>query len=278
MEMKIRNKVTLDIISDIHLDFYSRFNRVKTQSFAKKLIDSKRNKIFDILVIAGDIGHYNDDNVYLIELLSRYYEKVFITFGNHDLYLLSSKYLEKYNHNSFNRLKEFKEMVEKIDNVIFLDGQKVEYKGITFWGSGLWYEVNSVKHWSGYMNDARYIYDRKESYKIVFPYDYYPVKYNFNVFSLYEKELEKINRLDKTDIIISHMPPVVLSNVYDISNTYFFVPYGEEVIERVKPKMWIFGHIHSKVYKKFNGCELICNPLGYPEENEKFVIESIKVN
>ena len=153
--------MTIAIISDIHLDFYARFNRVKTEAFAEKLIKTKTNKDYEILVITGDIGHYNDDNLYLLELLSKFYEKIFITWGNHDLYLLSSQYREKYNYNSFNRLHEFKKMVKSIKNVIFLDGQKVEYKDKIFWGSGLWYNVTFLRHWTNYMNDARYIYDEK---------------------------------------------------------------------------------------------------------------------
>jgi len=151
----------LDIISDIHLDFYARFNKVKTEAFAKWLINSKTNKNFEVLIIAGDIGHYNDDNLYLIELLSEFYEK--------------------------------------------------------------------------------------------------------------------IKNLDYADIIVSHIPPINITKI-DIGDNYYVVPYGEEVIEKVKPKMWIFDNIRSKIYKKFSGCKLICNPLGYPEENEKFVIESIEVN
>ena len=181
----------IDVISDIHLDFYARFNRVKTEAFVEKLIKSKKDKIFEVLVIAGDIGHYNYDNLYLIKLLSKFYKKIFITWGNHDLYLLSSRYTEKYNYNSFNRLNEFKKMLKNIENVTFLDGQKVKYKGITFWGSGLWYNVLSLRHWTDYMNDSKYIYDRKESYKIVLPYDFYPIKYNFDTFKLYKKEYEK---------------------------------------------------------------------------------------
>jgi len=127
------------------------------------------------------------------------------------------------------------------------------------------------------MNDARLIFDRKEPYKIVMPYDFYPIKFHFNTGKLYEKEYEKIKLLDKADVIISHIPPISFNFSGDIGDNYYFVPYGEEIIEKVKPKMWIFGHIHTKRYKKFKGCELICNPLGYPDENRDFKIESLKI-
>jgi len=253
--------MTLDIISDIHLDFYVRFNQKGIETFTKKLINTKTNKNFDVLIIAGDIGHYNDDNIYFLELISKFYKKVFVTWGNHDLYLLESQ-REKYYYNSFNRLNELKEMIKEIDNVVFLDGEKIEYEGITFWGSGLWYKVRGFRHWIDYMNDSRFIHDENDF---------------FNVIALFKKEYEKIKHLDKADVIISHIPPVDFDIWRDIIDTYYFVPYGEEIIERIKPKMWIFGHIHTKRDKNFNGCRLICNPLGYPDENRDFKIESVEI-
>ena len=190
------------------------------------------------------------------------------------MYLIGNE-VKQYNFNSFNRLAELKKEIEKIDNITFLDGEKIEYEGITFWGSGLWYDVLSISHWANYMNDARYIYDREEPYKIVIPYDYYPIQFNFNTSELYEKEYGKIKQLDKANVIISHIPPISFNFSGDMGDNYFFVPYGEEIIEKIKPKIWIFGHIHTKRYKKFSGCKLICNPLGYPEENKYFKIEEI---
>jgi predicted MPP superfamily phosphohydrolase len=164
----------LDIISDIHLDFYVEKDKELIKAFIEKLLNTKTDKVFDILVIAGDLGHYNDDNVYFLKEISKYYKKVFVTWGNHDLYLVNDKEVTKYNYNSFNRLKDLKEKLTKIENLVFLDGEKIKYNEITFWGSGLWYDVLNITHWANYMNDARYIYDTDEPYKIVMPYDYYP--------------------------------------------------------------------------------------------------------
>ena len=112
------------------------------------------------------------------------------------------------------------------------------------------------------MNDSRFIHDENDF---------------FNVIALFKKEYEKIKHLDKADVIISHIPPVDFDIWRDIIDTYYFVPYGEEIIERIKPKMWVFGHIHTKKDKNFNDCRLIANPLGYPDENRNFKIESIEI-
>jgi len=268
--------VTIDIISDIHLDFYAKDNIEDINSFVENLISTKTDKNFDVLVIAGDIGHYNDDNIYFLELISKLYKKVFVTWGNHDLYLLPDQ-AGKYEYNSFNRLNELKEKVKELNNVIFLDGEKIEYEDITFWGSGLWYDVLDINHWANYMNDAGLIFDRREPYKIIMSYELYATKFNFNTNRLYKKEYAKVKQLDKANVIISHIPPVSFNFSGNMGDNYYFVPYGEEIIEKVKPKMWIFGHIHTKRDKKFNGCRLICNPLGYPDENRDFKIKSMKI-
>ena len=264
----------IDIISDIHLDFY-----IKSKEDIDKFVDKifLNYTDFDVLVIAGDIGHYNDDNAYLVELLSKYYKKIFIVYGNHDLYLLNKSAQKKYQYNSFNRLLEFKEMIKDINNVVFLDGQKEEYQGKVFWGSGLWYEVNSLKHWADSMNDAKYIYDKKGGYKIVIPYDIYSIRHYFNPFALYKNEYEKIQNLDEADIIISHISPIDFKLYDGITNDYYYLPYGKEIIEKINSKLWICGHIHIKQTTKYKDCQIIANPLGYPDENPKFEIKRIEV-
>ena len=70
----------LDIMSDIHLDFYAK-NKMKIKKFIELLVKTKENNNFDVLIIAGDIGHYNEDNIFFLELISKYYKKVFVTWG-----------------------------------------------------------------------------------------------------------------------------------------------------------------------------------------------------
>jgi len=53
------------------------------------------------------------------------YKKIFVTFGNHDMYLVSNKQEHKY-RKSWNKVLEMKEICEAIDTVEFLDGNIVE--------------------------------------------------------------------------------------------------------------------------------------------------------
>jgi len=91
------------------------------------------------------------------------------------------------------------------------------------------------------------------------------------------KNTKKIKSLDYADVIITHIPPIKIFDNSDLGDNYYFVDYEEEIIKKIKPKIWIFGHIHAKTYKKLKDYELIANPLGYPEENVRFGLESVEV-
>lgn len=42
------------------------------------------------------------------------------------------------------------------------------------------------------------------------------------------------------------------------------------LIERHQPDAWIFGHTHDPFCYKINNTTLVCNPVGYPNENNVF--------
>ena len=254
----------IDIISDIHLDFWlKRGSEKEILNFIKNII--KPNIESEVLIIAGDLGHYNNQNLKLLNFLTNFYKKIFIVFGNHDLYLVSRKQRDKYKL-SINRLKEL--ITNLPDNVIFLDGFEYDYKGIKFAGSGLWYEIKDINLWLKKMNDAIYINENKifnidvDSYgkKII---------YKFNPLNFYEKEMQKLKKISNPDIMISHIAPYLNKK----EDFYYF--NGENEIKRINPKYWIFGHIHYKEKIDFHNTKLICNPLGY--KNKNFTLEKIKI-
>jgi len=254
----------IDIISDIHIDFWLK--RPTEKEILKFIVNViKPNINSEILIIAGDLGHYNNQNLKLFKLLQNFYQKIFFVFGNHDLYLISGKQRNRYKF-SLNRLKE---LIDNLpENVIFLNGSEYLYKGVKFAGSGLWYEVKDIEQWFKKMNDAIYIIEEK-----VFntDYDRYGKKiiYRFNPFNFYQKEIKKLSQISNADIMISHISP------YLPEKELFYYFQGENEIERIKPKYWIFGHIHYPLKIDFNDTKLISNPLGY--KNNNFNLKTITV-
>lgn len=254
----------VDIISDIHLDFWlKRGNEKEILKFITNII--RPNIDSEVLIIGGDIGHYNNQNLKLLNLLQNFYQKIFFVFGNHDLYLISRKQRDKYKF-SLNRLKE---LIENLpENVMFLNGFEYEYKGVRFAGSGLWYEVKDINLWLKKMNDAIYIIEEK-----IFNIDYdsYGKKiiYKFNPLNFYQKEMEKLRQISNVDIMISHISP------YLPEKEEFYYFNGENEIKRIGAKYWIFGHIHYPLEINFGNTKLICNPLGY--KNNNFSIKTISI-
>jgi DNA repair exonuclease SbcCD nuclease subunit len=77
--------MTFAILGDTHFDFHFNPNAPVTE----RLFDAKFKSILeanpaDVLLIPGDIGHYNAQNLECLKHLRRYYDRVVVTFGNHD--------------------------------------------------------------------------------------------------------------------------------------------------------------------------------------------------
>ena len=63
----IKTKLKIDILSDIHFDnyFYGKYTNDDVINFYSQIIDF--NKCGDVLVIAGDIGHNNSQNIKILK-------------------------------------------------------------------------------------------------------------------------------------------------------------------------------------------------------------------
>ena len=68
----------VDILSDLHLDFYFKPHLTTSENiislFGDIFTDNSTRKMGDVLIIAGDIGHYNEQN---IEVLKIFQEKFY---------------------------------------------------------------------------------------------------------------------------------------------------------------------------------------------------------
>jgi predicted phosphodiesterase len=240
--------------SDIHLDFWIGYTQ-KRSDIEKFALEILKPQECDVLILAGDIGHYNFQNVWLIEFLAKF-SKVFVTYGNHDLYLINEKAFEKYK-TSFNRLKEFENLLNNIENVYFFDGNIVEIGGVKFLGIAGWYDLSlglkygyslefMRKAWEETMNDSRLIYPKID-----------PVNLSF-----LHKEKLRLN-IEKADIVFTHVPPVYIECHNDIIIDSFYTFYGYDLLKD-NIKYWIFGHCHKPMDFYEEMIRFISSPLGYP--------------
>jgi len=274
---------TVDIISDVHIDTWvKKASPLEVQElFLHKLIGKLLpDKPSNVLVIAGDIGHYNDQNAVLFKILRQYYKDIVWVHGNHDLYMISNSIMKKYKWNSFNRLNEMIELSNAIDGVHYLNGDTIEVDGIKISGCGMWYNNDYAKKvwnsndteckemWDAYLNDSTVIktatekqislgYKLKKNARVQLEY----VKYSNE---LYEK-LKKVYL--EGDVILTHISPdwSHLLTKWQFPQTTFYHFDGSELLENLdENKLWVFGHTHDKYfYQHHSGCYMACNPLDY---------------
>lgn len=273
-----------DVTSDIHIDFWvdAKNGLAKQANQITQLIESSLlpNTPSNTLVIAGDIGHYNHQNVILFEILLKYYKNIIWVFGNHDLYQVSNKAAKKFNRNSFTRLDDMISLSDSIDNVHYLNGNIIELDGIKFGGSGSWYDNTyahvvwgygknkTVQLWHDYMNDSNLI-----TLPINSEFSDSNGRIDFCKFSIYEKNL--LNEIaPECDVVISHVSPTWehIGGRWNIPSSTFYSFDGRDMLQSMKEtSVWVFGHTHSSYkYKSSYGPYMICNPLGYPEGDTIF--------
>ncbi len=128
--MSVKKNLSIAVISDIHTDFYIKADTsdAKLDAAMDKFIENELwLKNADVLVFAGDNSHYPRQNKLMLEKIAakKIYKKIFVTFGNHDLYIISNQQKSKYK-TSWDKVLELKQICEEIDTVEFLDGNIVE--------------------------------------------------------------------------------------------------------------------------------------------------------
>lgn len=280
---------TVDIISDLHLDFWVgpiTSKSYKTlKDFLFRLLPENPSKV---LIIAGDIGHYNHQNAEAFKIFREVYDHVCWVHGNHDMYLVTHSMRKKYKNSSQYRLNNLIELSNRIENVHYLDGNYVEIDGVKIGGACGWYDYsygienfNYIytkemihNHWKEFMNDWKLIKWEDSTGPVIFNPLKYAEEQNKKFASLVENDC---------DVFVSHIGPCHgrLEYEYRVLSTSFYYFDGEEYLYNLdESKTWVYGHTHSTYeYQHSMGCNMITNPLGYPmgsrESNNK--IRSINI-
>lgn len=300
----MKDTFSIAFISDVHIDFYIPA-KLDGHKLETKMDDFIENELWlknaDILIFAGDNSHYPKQNKLLLEKIAakKIYKKIFVTFGNHDMYLVSNSQKSKYN-TSWDKILELKAICEEIDTVEFLDGNIVEVDDVKIGGCGMWYDfsygkqIYNMNHfhmmhkWKDTMNDANLIVgndyppeinDRREQMYAGYS-GHGPKTYTFDPIKFFKSEEEKMLKIvEDCDVFVSHMGPVVPPNLpikFQNVDTSFYYFNGEWILEKEKaPKLWIFGHTHDRYEFKVNNTWLMCNPLGYPSEKTNVEVEVV---
>lgn len=241
-----------DLISDLHLDMHSHAGSPLTPAKLDPNEDSQ------VLVIAGDLGHDNEENINFMIQCLEYYEKVLFVTGNHDWYAIPSFGWK----DSVERIADMRLRVSEEENIHLLEGDSVSCYGFEIYGYNGWYDGQFARQhfnkepfdidimWRRRMNDSRYVTCAKK-------FD--------SMFSL-EKHPNK-----SYDLVISHVNPSTKKEHHnefyrEDQFTSFYCFDGQEAIDKARPEYWVFGHTHDPIDFRVGTTEFVCNPYGYPHQ------------
>lgn len=263
--------MNISYINDLHIDHWVQWNpsqekyKARVQKFIQDLINRSNIENKEVMIIAGDISHFNFINKWVLEVFNEQFEKTLVATGNHDYYLISKNQKRKYKNSSIYRAKEMAEIVEDLDNVVYFHsvyGTGVfSYKEKVFAGITMTSlpETNEEKSfYQNIMNDSKYITSSPESYN----------SFDMTVYN-YLKELN-------IDVFISHYPIVRTYSHNKHLNDGSLGSYLCRVDEMVAP-INFFGHVHEDQLYEVVGTKHYTNALGYPMENLNTIIRQLTI-
>ncbi len=250
--------VTLQIVSDIHLEFYKKLAAVPQ-------IEPKA----PILVLAGDIGYPGTPLFWeFMSQCSRDFKHVIFVFGNHEYYNSSAR-LKSGKGLHMNAMEELvRGMIihEGLTNVHVLQKSTIILEGVRFIGATLWSPISEGESMVTEMiSDYKSIQQDNET--VLQPEYMNRIHADHTAYIL---SALKEGGSEPTVVITHHLPSFdLIGDKYKGSavNCAFASTLLDDLDENLIPKVWICGHTHSAMQKMVRGCQCILNPWGYPGEN-----------
>lgn len=210
----------------------------------------------DIRIVAGDIENSN----YLKGMASENPEcQIIGVLGNHDYWYTKDQNVET-GH------KEYSE--ESLPNLHILENSSVLINGVRFIGACLW------------GNGSESFVDSRTLRRSLNDFEW--IKHGWSPQKMREQNIIAkkfiVNELkahnDEPCVVVTHFPPMVevLAECYrhnpsPITSLYYSGGMESEInkliIDKFAPKLWIFGHSHSRVDKTIGDIRFMSNCLGY---------------
>ena len=269
----MKPELRVGYVSDTHIDYYIRDSTDDVPAFIVSTLNPVGG---DVLIVAGDISHYNEQTKKFLKTMTAFYNHILYTIGNHDLYLINKKEKKKYNRNSFLRIAELEEWTENEPNIYFLNGNSITIDGITFGGLPNWYDCPSqgdIQNWNKMMNDSNLIYEGHDHYTINLGYGYKEKVSTFNTQAFRKKQEEKFNNLENIDILVTHICPSIIPEDMKFQGAHasedaamFYMTDDFEKVKKTGAKYVIYGHDHTNGEWEQDGIKFLSNSIGYPAE------------
>lgn len=250
--------MNINYMSDLHLEFHPLKEKYPQG---------------EVLVLAGDIVSNTETYGYqcqqIVDLASNF-ELCLFVFGNHEFYKGDINYTKD----------RIGDSLSKANNLVILDNSSYQFKNRHFHGATMW---TSFSHGlysdvaSGCMNDFHLIRNNGKSFTVDEAQE-----------NCYETLEFFQNSVQKDDIVITHHAPhpssIDRDKFGDDPLNYAFYEDNRDLIDDIKPCLWIHGHVHNNNDYIFNNTRIVSNPRGYvrysgrlPENDSFDIMKSVEI-
>lgn len=206
----------------------------------------------DALVLAGDIyGEPAGLNEWLRRLRPRV--PVVIVLGNHE-----------FDHKRFDEaLPAFRAAVEDFGDVHLLEREAVDIGGMTVLGANLWTDMRGGR-------------DAPAIARVIKYFDMRGIDVD-GLMAEHRAAREWLEReyprgRDRV-VVVTHTAPSFRSQHPRFDGSAlngFFASDLEALVEELRPRLWVHGHMHDAVDYTIGATRVISNPRGYPGENPRW--------
>jgi Icc-related predicted phosphoesterase len=164
-----------------------------------------------------------------------------------------------------------------INNIHLLDRETVELDGVHFIGGTMWTDCNkgdalTLYHLEHSMTDFRVIRIAGEGFKKFLPMR--TVMEFTKTRDYFKAAIENLPK-DAKIVVCSHHAPSHLSihEIYKndrLMNGGYSTDMSEFILDRPQIRAWTHGHMHNNFDYTIGDTRVMCNPHGYPGENDQF--------
>lgn len=287
----------LQYLSDLHLEF------PKNKTWVKRNIKPQA----DYLLIAGDTGYLTDkrdNSIYedycddFLKFCHDNWKQTILIPGNHEyyggfpLYKLNTVNLEE---NTVSKINIYDNVTLINNNFVDLDDNDyvVRVSGSTLWSyikpeesSEVWRGMNDYRMCNyrekERLNPGHTILEYLKTYQKLQELQYQKYKPIYNSSETTESGNIHITKKPIKHIVMTHhgCHPDCIAECYRSSRVNSaYTSDMSELIDKVNPVAWIYGHTHQTKLFEYNGVKIMENSLGYVDYdsidhfNKKAVLE-----
>jgi predicted phosphodiesterase len=245
--MQKKRTSRLQLVSDLHLEFFQDRGRALLERTLPWDADASG------IVLAGDIGVAGRQRRTLelaFDFFASRFGSVYYVPGNHEFYGCRAA----------PTLDKIRKMAGQYPNVTLL-----EPGVIANWGDR---RVLGATLWFPYRPECRDLSPEISDFQVI--RDFRPWVYEQN-----RAHVAWLNEsVQEGDIVVTHHLPSTKSVAPRYQRSplnVFFVCELDSLIHERRPALWIHGHTHDSCRYKLGATTVLCNPRGYPdEENASF--------